>query len=483
MKYRSYLPTILLFEDKYFIFNVSLTTEMPNEQQQLEAKLQEIGTLLGGLGEAPKTVNRSLKQGKLARASLGTSPEAKNWKNMCTLSEAMAAQEGRLPPILENKQYPRKTLEQQELKELISNSETTPENTESPDIGPPPISQFVDEDPVKIDLPRRQQPVSLENEDDAGPAFSFNLEQRRKRRESGGISEQSEEDNHKASTEPAPEVKESLKAGAKRKLSVREDDDNINVTACVGSSSDGFKFSRAVSDQKINDTNASQSAVTKSKTIRELAVARGVSREKRSTTPVNSTRKVLGPKSVNNSPKKATRGPVKDEIKSAKANVQIPTIGKDNSREATQRAIVVEPKPERITDPIEVHLEPETPAAVDIFSPSSSQPSTARDAESRDTPPPPELKSGTEGIRPSRRARGAISYAEPSLRDKMRRPTKAFADAVDKDGKIVHAPTIKHEDGHGVSFTIKTEAEDEDAWKTARIYFTTTPIERGENFI
>jgi hypothetical protein len=80
-------------------------------KSELEAKLQEIGTLLGGLGEAPKTVNRSLKQGKLTHASLGTNPEAKNWKNICTLSEAMAAQEGRLPPILENKQYPRKTLE------------------------------------------------------------------------------------------------------------------------------------------------------------------------------------------------------------------------------------------------------------------------------------------------------------------------------------------------------------------------------------
>ena len=76
-------------------------------KSQLEGKLKEIGALLGGLGQTPA----SLPKGKTARASPSTSPTQKNWKNLCSLSEAMAGQEGRLPPILENKQYPRKTLE------------------------------------------------------------------------------------------------------------------------------------------------------------------------------------------------------------------------------------------------------------------------------------------------------------------------------------------------------------------------------------
>jgi hypothetical protein len=80
-------------------------------KSELEAKLQEIGALLGGLGEPLKLANKSPKSGKITRASPGTSPDQKNWKNICTLSETMAGQEGRLPPILENKQYPRKTLE------------------------------------------------------------------------------------------------------------------------------------------------------------------------------------------------------------------------------------------------------------------------------------------------------------------------------------------------------------------------------------
>ena len=36
----------------------------------------------------------------------------------------------------------------------------------------------------------------------------------------------------------------------------------------------------------------------------------------------------------------------------------------------------------------------------------------------------------TARMRPSRRSRGAVSYAEPNLRDKMRRPTKELVDAV-----------------------------------------------------
>lgn len=77
---------------------------------QLEAKLIELGSLISGLGnDAPKKT--SPKAGKIIRASPSTSPDQRNWKNMCTLSEAVSGQDGRLPPIMENKMYPRRTLE------------------------------------------------------------------------------------------------------------------------------------------------------------------------------------------------------------------------------------------------------------------------------------------------------------------------------------------------------------------------------------
>ena len=79
-------------------------------KSQLETKLLEIGALLSSLGDEP-TKKKSPQPGKITRANLSKSPDQKNWKNMCSLSEAVGGQEGRLPPILENKTYPRRTLE------------------------------------------------------------------------------------------------------------------------------------------------------------------------------------------------------------------------------------------------------------------------------------------------------------------------------------------------------------------------------------
>src|SRR5207244_1356853 len=50
-------------------------------------------------------------------------------------------------------------------------------------------------------------------------------------------------------------------------------------------------------------------------------------------------------------------------------------------------------------------------------------------------PPPADISFKGEMPRPSRRARMPISYAEPNLRDKMRRPTKELVDAVSGEGK------------------------------------------------
>ena len=83
----------------------------------------------------------------------------------------------------------------------------------------------------------------------------------------------------------------------------------------------------------------------------------------------------------------------------------------------------------------EVHLDtrpPKTPAAETVLSPSSTHPSTSR-AESKDTPPPGDLTLGGQTgaiARPSRRARPQVSYKEPSLNTKMRRPSKELVDAV-----------------------------------------------------
>jgi Shugoshin N-terminal coiled-coil region len=81
-------------------------------KSNLEVKLLELGALVTALGDAPPPKRKaSAKEGKTVRPSPTQSPDQKNWKNMCTLSEAVGLQDGKLPPILEDKSYPRRTLE------------------------------------------------------------------------------------------------------------------------------------------------------------------------------------------------------------------------------------------------------------------------------------------------------------------------------------------------------------------------------------
>lgn len=80
-------------------------------KSQLQAKMLEVGALIASLGDGQAQKKRSPQAGNVTRASPRRSPDQRNWRNICTLSEAVAGQEGRLSPILENKSYPRRTLE------------------------------------------------------------------------------------------------------------------------------------------------------------------------------------------------------------------------------------------------------------------------------------------------------------------------------------------------------------------------------------
>ncbi|CAK7274097.1 hypothetical protein SEPCBS57363_005985 [Sporothrix epigloea] len=65
----------------------------------------------------------------------------------------------------------------------------------------------------------------------------------------------------------------------------------------------------------------------------------------------------------------------------------------------------------------------------------------------RDTPPPADTFLQGETSRPNRRSRASVSYAEPNLRDKMRRPTKELFDAVAGEGKYVQRQSVQtHQD-------------------------------------
>jgi hypothetical protein len=289
----------------------------------------------------------------------------------------------------------------------------------------------------------------------------MNLEQRRKRKDSTAPSEAKRSSKVEAQL-GVREAAGSLKTGAKRKLSVRDDEEH--EAPAQPRSPDDFKFTRVASEDRTKSTQV-PSEKSGNRVSRDLAVARGALREKQSTTIAPTNRKVLAPKSVNDSPRKTGKALVLDEIKASKAESQKLIVTRERLRERKQEPLQIQPPTAGLIRTVEVQPEPETPAAPDIFSPSSSQPSTAR-AESRDTPPPPDLGPGTEGQRPSRRARGSVSYAEPNLRDKMRRPTKELVDAVARDDKVNSGSIVKlEEDVPPTTVKIKAEPDADDAWK------------------
>lgn len=80
----------------------------------MEAKLAELGTLVQDLGKAhgslgiPQVSRRKSTQQRSPKKS----PDQKNWKNTLSLSEVRGCSDiSRLPPIVEDKYFPRRTLE------------------------------------------------------------------------------------------------------------------------------------------------------------------------------------------------------------------------------------------------------------------------------------------------------------------------------------------------------------------------------------
>lgn len=353
--------------------------------------------------------------------------------------------------------------------ELVSDQ--PPEPGDSPDIRPPSISKlFHDDDPVKIDLVSRPK-SNLDENLDLDPVLSVNLEQRRKRRESGGAPEPKTD---RISDEGVAQPSQSLlKTGAKRKLSVRDDDAPVAINESTTTTADDFKLIRRSSDDKpVSKVSTNTSEGLGNRAKRDLAVARGVRRETKAADGASlAPRKALGGKSANvdvsNSPRKAMSAKVATD---KSVNLAKDVKERGDRRPKKEDALTIEAVNKPMGKTVSIHPEPtiepepETPASMpNLFSPVESAPSTAR-PDSRDTPPPPGL--GLDGIRPSRRARAAVSYAEPNLRDKMRRPTKELVDAVTGEGKAHRLSILNLEnDVPGSSSHFKSESEMDNSWK------------------
>lgn len=385
-------------------------------KSQLEAKMQELGSLVASLGQ-PNQAGKRRKSQQLARHR----PQERIFRSGLCIQEV---EDRMLPTIDEGKDHPRRTMNSDEIRNMLEDPES-----QSPDLGPPPTSSFEAEEPIAFDpspvVDEPMEDVAAEDE----PALPMNLETRKKRRESGpklnvrriSVFESPEEIKEK-SVKP-------VRTGAKRKFSVQEDGDRSDPQ------DEQFNFNRRnLQEMEGSVGDDEPRAISPARPILSSSKSRNLVYQRRKLTysePVN-TDPVLSPKKQRASTKDG-----KDQDKLQKK--KLPSVNLRGRQRVVITRTITPPElpmlsaPEPVTV-AEINLDilpPKTPAADAIFSPPSTEPSTSR-PDNKDTPPPGDVSSGNQtgqAGRPSRRARPQVSYKEPSLAAKMRRDGK-MADAI-----------------------------------------------------
>ena len=358
--------------------------------------------------------------------------------------------------------------------ELLSLSADPANLTDSPDLGPPPVAHFEEGDPINFDgrgSRRASRSITLST-DPRDPLLPANLETRRRRRESTHSKDTASRDvdagpDKLLNTTTAIEApSQPLKAGAKRKWNGKDEGehpskelekDHFQFSRKEATASVGEKFSRSAA-QKLSERPPSRTD-----RVREAS-------KESSTAITSSSRRALGPKSANTdpqSPAKLKNAKTSNEPIATKENLAQKIRDRSQQKEKPRTKtpleaarLIVEPTRVKEPDALASH-EPETPApaGLDLLSPTSTEPS-ARQEGRGDTPPPPDLGPGTgtgSFGRASRRPRGSISYAEPNLRDKMRRPTKELVDAVGAEERARQARAIKMDGIESALANIKLE--------------------------
>ena len=222
---------------------------------KMEAQLIEWGAMLAGLGlerSSKRQVITSPGGTRVARrkASVSRSPAAtQRPRDLRSSAEVAALLEGRMPTIQESKTYPRRTMRcvrsplklrgymsqadfdisPEEVLAVCSGNEDT---NDSPDLGPPPTSRFVEEDPVKVDSPTRSTGLVESSPKIKGqalppaPTLSQPVLEPKKRSATTFETDPHYETNQAKSTN-AP-TRPLVKAGSKRKFGDENDDEQVS---------------------------------------------------------------------------------------------------------------------------------------------------------------------------------------------------------------------------------------------------------------
>ena len=408
-------------------------------KDRLERKLKEVSDLIGEMDGLPEKISRRASRRRSALPVVVKSLSEEEYQNRIAMKEALARErqdptlDGRLPSIQEDKLFPRRTLETAEMMALRDEA-ALQDSTESPDLGPPPVAHFEVPDPVKFDADTRNLPSGDEQDVVQLPST---LEKRRRRRTSALLQDMPREAEQSVQPPESP-IGLLLKAGAKRKLDASELEEPIVKSSPVA---DDFVF------QRKQDTGSGKkpSRFTRppGKETENASAATATATAIASPRKVLEPRKILAPKSTNSPAKRKVSTSEKPISLKSDADSHSIQPSKPSTRVVTRISI----PPSSTIDPeskngSESHTNtnahpPKTPAALplplpeDPLSPISTEPSVrATHKEAAILNSVEDVLNGSIG-RGSRRARAAVSYAEPNLRDKMRRPGRELVGAVE----------------------------------------------------
>lgn len=392
-----------------------------NIKAKLDAKLTEMQNLVLDLGMLPPKATRNGDE-RTERLAPGEkkSPLVNLQRKPNETQYAPGLEDGRLPVILEDKYYPRKTLEAQELHNLINNNLESMEPSklaESPlDLGGRPDDDSLLEttgEPADsyLDDGRVTEKLDTAEGDELPPT----LETRKKKTGSARVASFTDLDRESTTIIDSPLY--TIRSRAKRKFVAEDDAERFTVMASAG---DGdFLFNRTAPIQMSSEP---QSPVPKS-------MQRNIKSKVNEESKMTKQRKVLEPKSVNvnlNSPKKARAALLSDVkleyARNLRAGEEAPSLLQSKAVKVPNRTSSEEAYPASQVQGTE-SLNSQQESTADKTAKSSTDESDSQGVSDLHGAP----------TRATRRHRPVISYALPNLRDKMRRPTKELVDAVGGD--------------------------------------------------
>lgn len=400
-------------------------------KDRLERKLREVSDIVGEMDSIPEKIARRASRRRSALPSVVRSLSEEEYKNRIAMKDALAKErqdpaiDGCLPSIHEDKLFPRRTLETAEMMALRDEA-ALQDSTESPDLGPPPVVHFEVPDPVKFDADAQQDVVQLPS-----------THEKRRRRRTSALLQDMPRETDESSQQPESPIGLLLKAGAKRKLDASELDEPLMKSSPV---TDDFVFQRkhdASSGKKPSRFTRPPGKDTENATGGPVASPR----------KVLEPRKILAPKSTNSPAKRKvtiSEKPANMDDNADTAAIQVSKPSNRISRISIPSSAVGQDS-KNGTDS-QLHP-PKTPASLLEVPPSpiSTEPSVrATHKEAAILNSVEDVLNGSIG-RGTRRARAAVSYAEPNLRDKMRRPGRELVGAVEgiekKEKDVINTST------------------------------------------